>query len=738
MAKSAYQDVDTGTDLSVVYPGAERAVTSQQFSQLRVLFEAALDRSPSERREWLREACNGDGRLLDGVERLLAADALAESGHTLSPCAIDSVTASESASVFISRRIGQYTTLKELGRGGMGVVYLGKRVDNVFSTPVAIKVLRPETKDAGLHRRFDQEREIVARLDHTNIARLLDGGTTEAGLPYAVIEYVDGQPIDVYCDERRLTIAERLALLRTVCGAVEYAHQHLVIHRDLKPSNILVTPTGIVKLLDFGIAKVLDSGSQETLPDQTVGLRPLTLRYASPEQIIGGRISTNTDVYSLGVILYELLTGRHPYLTGELRPHQLIRAVCEETPLAPSEVASTPSERRRLRGELDTIVMTALRKEPDRRYSSVEKFSEDMRRHLSGLPVLAQADSTLYRARKFVGRHRAGVAAAAMILISMAGAVAATSWQARIADEERHRAEDQAAQARTQAELAERQTLEAERYRLQAEREAQFARTQLQLADDRAREAALEREKADRRARSVQAITKALLELEARLPEVPGGSDAGRRAADEAQRGLLALRSEGIAGLTLNRDAEAVSELVKRYETRQANITVITPPGWQFESERPDEYEHGLDRTFAARGTVAYIKNRTARAEGMAALVQDLDVLPYVGKRVRVSATLRSNGVDQYGGLLFRISYIGGAVVGNRRYLPMHGTNDWSRQSVVFDVEDAPTGLRIGFALSGPGAIWADNFSIEVVNASVPLTRVFPSAPVDTDFDVRR
>ena len=729
--------METCTDLSVVYPGAERAVTSQQFSRLRVLFEAAVEKSRAERHKWLHEECRGDIPLLNSVERLLAADAAAEGGFTLTPNGVASASPSESMSAFVGRRIGQYTTLKELGRGGMGVVYLSKRADNVFSTPVAIKVLRPETRDTGLHHRFDQEREIVARLDHTNIARLLDGGTTEEGLPYAVIEYVDGQAIDTYCDERRLTIGERVALLRTVGAAVQYAHQHLVIHRDLKPSNILVTPAGVVKLLDFGIAKVLDSGSDETLPDQTAGLRPLTLRYASPEQITGGRISTSTDVYSLGVILYELLTGCHPYVTEELRPHQLIRAVCEETPLPPSQVARTPSEQRQLRGELDTIVMMALRKEPDRRYSSVEKFSEDLRRHLSGLPVLAQADSALYRARKFVGRHRAGVAAAVMVLLSMAVAIAATSWQARIADQERHRAEEQAGQARVQAERAERQTREAERYRMQAEREAEFARTQLRLADDRAREAALEREKADRRARSVQAITSALLELEARLPDVPGGIEAGRRAADEAQRGLLALRSEGFDALSLSRDTAAASELVKRYEARQASVTVITPPGWRFESEQPDDYEHGLDRTFSTRGTVAYIKNRTARPDGVAALMQDLDVLPYVGKRIRLSALFRSNAIEQSGGLVFGIVYAG-AVLGNRRNLAMHGTNEWSRQSVVFDVEGSPAGLKIGFGLSGPGAIWADSFSIEIVDARTPLTRIFPSAPVDTDFDVRR
>jgi serine/threonine protein kinase len=278
---------------------------------VRDLFAAALDRPSHERLEWLRQRCQGDRPLFDEVERLLAADAMAEDGLTLLPHAFSSEYAQDGVSnVPESRQIGRYTILRELGRGGMSVVHLAKRSDKVFSKPVAIKILRPETRDTGLHRRFDQEREIIASLDHPNIARLLDGGTTDDGLPYAVIEHVDGQPIDTYCDERRLNITERLVLMRAVCGAVQYAHQHLVVHRDLKPSNVLVTPAGTVKLLDFGIAKVLDAGSEGALAGETAGLRPLTLRYASPEQIAGGRISTSSDVYSLGVVLYELLTGQ--------------------------------------------------------------------------------------------------------------------------------------------------------------------------------------------------------------------------------------------------------------------------------------------------------------------------------------------------------------------------------------------------------------------------------------------
>jgi len=725
-------------------------MTPERFSHIRDLFEAALRQPSGQRSAWLLEACHGDEPLHAEVEKLLRADAVAEDGFTLTPRAPLTSTHGPGLPSLESSRIGQYEVLRELGRGGMGVVYLAKRADNVFSKPVAIKVLRPETLGTELRRRFDQEREIVARLDHPNIARLLDGGTTEDGLPYSVIEYVDGQPIDRYCDERHLDVSARLALVRTVCAAVQYAHQHLVIHRDLKPSNILVTPAGTVKLLDFGIAKVLDAGSDDTLMRDTTGGRPLTLAYASPEQIEGGHISTSSDVYSLGVILYELLTGQRPHAMAGALPHQLIHAICEEEPRLPSQAVSLTADggriaeatraklQRRLHGELDTIVMMALRKEPDRRYASVEKFSEDLGRHLSGLPVLAQADSAAYRARKFVGRHRAGVVAALMVFVSMAAAIAGTSWQARVASEEFRRAEAQAAQARLERERAEVKTREAERNWQRAEREAELARNQKRVADERAREVALGREIADRRARSVQSVTAALLAMEATLPDVPGGTEAGRRAVEEVQRNLLALRSEGFTDAALVRNVEAARERAKRYEALQANLTTVTPPGWDFGSDHPDDYEHGLDRTYSAGGAAAYIKSRNAQPRGVATLVQIIDPTPYAGKRIRVTALLRSSGVDQSAGLLFVVAGQGAMPSENSQNLTLHGTNDWGRHAVVFDVPDGTAQMAVGFGLFGPGAVWADDFSITVVETSVPLTRTLPSAPVDPDFDSRK
>jgi serine/threonine protein kinase len=721
----------------VVYREREASMTPERLSRLRELFEAALRQPAGQRSAWLLEACQGDHQLYAETEKLLRADALAEEGFTLEP-RVDSPEPRVE-----SRRIGQYEVLRELGRGGMGVVYLAKRADNVFSKPVAIKVLRAGTLDTEMRRRFDQEREIVARLDHPNIARLLDGGTTDHGLPYSVIEYVDGQPIDVYCDERRLDVSVRVTLLQTVCSAVQYAHQHLVVHRDLKPSNILVTPAGTVKLLDFGIAKVLHPESDETRVRETAGFRPLTLAYASPEQVKGLPVSTGSDVYSLGVILYELLTHQRPHAMAGTLPHQLIQAICDDEPpppslavhLAPGGSKDIPEGnparlRRRLSGELDTIVMMALRKEPARRYNSVEKFSEDLGRHLSGLPVLAEADSALYRARKFVGRHRVGVAASVLVLLSMAAAVVGTSWQARVAQQERQRAEQQAVQARVQSERAERAAaLEADQRRIADERTRE--------AEARRLEAALALEKAGRFARSVQTVTAALLELNASLPDVPGGAELGRRAADTAERSLLALRAEGFADASVNRDAAAAREAVKRYEELKANITTTTPPGWLFNSTDPDEYEHGLDRTYSARGAAAYIKSRAAEANGIALLAQLIEPAPFAGKRVRVTAMLRSSGVRS-GGLMFEVGSESGFGAGNAGNLPLSGSNEWGRHAVVFDVPGDAVSLAIGFALAGPGTVWADNFSIDVVDASTPLTRTLPSAPVDPGFDSRK
>jgi serine/threonine-protein kinase len=354
----------------------------------------------------------------------------------------------------------------------MGNVYLAERADAEFRQQVAIKVVRPGMETEEILGRFSRERQILADLEHPNIAKLLDGGTTPDGLPYLVMEYVGGEPITRYSDHHRLSVNDRLRLFLIVCAAVQHAHRNLVVHRDLKPENILVTEAAIPKLLDFGIAKILappkDAGDVGTT---RTGVRPMSPVYASPEQVTGGVITTSTDVYSLGLLLYELLTGERAQILATLSPAEIERAVCEEQPERPSAAvrplqpraagaeALNPEERaaarsmnpdylrRTLSGDLDNIVMKALNKEPERRYGSVEELSNDIERHLSGFPVQARPETVAYRTAKFVRRHTVGVAAAALVVLSVMAGMAGTLWQARVARQERDRAQAEAATA---------------------------------------------------------------------------------------------------------------------------------------------------------------------------------------------------------------------------------------------------------------------------------------------------
>lgn len=345
----------------------------------------------------------------------------------------------------------------------MGEVYRAFRADDQYRKQVALKVVRTGQDSGVVIARFKNERQILASLEHPNIARLLDGGTTEKGVPYFVMEFIEGQRITDYCDQRRLSIAERIRLFSQVCAAVHYAHQRLIIHRDIKPDNILVTSEGIPKLLDFGIAKIIAADGADGLSNTTAtAFRILTPGYASPEQILGQPMTTASDVYSLGVVLYELLTGRSPYRLPKGAREDIAHAACHGEPQKPSTTvqagnrksdslqagevsavrASSPERlRRQLRGDLDNIVLMALRKEPPRRYASVEQFAEDLRRHLENVPVAARKDTAWYRTSKFVRRHKAGVAAAAMMILLLLCGLIITLREARIARLERSRAE---------------------------------------------------------------------------------------------------------------------------------------------------------------------------------------------------------------------------------------------------------------------------------------------------------
>ncbi|MGH9849481.1 MAG: tetratricopeptide repeat protein [Blastocatellia bacterium] len=431
----------------------------EHWQRIEALFGAVVDRPAAERDTYLTRVCNGDEELRLEVLSLLARD----TSEDLIRDPIAGVALSFTARPkddLTGERIGPYRVTRLVGRGGMGAVYEAERDDEQFRQQVAIKVIKRGMDTDFARDRFLRERQILASLDHPHIARLLDGGATPDGLPYFVMEFVAGEPITDYCRRHRLSVNEKLKLFRKVCSAVQHAHCKLVIHRDLKPSNILITEDGatrLPKLLDFGIAKLLSPDGSQAHTRTETGLRLMTPDYASPEQARGQAVATTTDVYSLGVVLYELLTERRPHEFKTYSPAEIERALCDTEIEEPSKVAGRMTGAgarlsRAFAGDLDNIVLTAMRKEPERRYQSVEHFSEDIQRYLAGMPVLARKDTFGYRSGKFVRRHKAGVAILALLLILV---VAMTVQAARIA-RERDRANQEAAtaQAVTQSLMA--------------------------------------------------------------------------------------------------------------------------------------------------------------------------------------------------------------------------------------------------------------------------------------------
>jgi eukaryotic-like serine/threonine-protein kinase len=431
------------------------------------IIERARALGPRERSEYVRLACGSDETLLSNVLLGLREDA-SQSGFW------DEVAAGESGSHDPSgslegQRLGPYRIVRKLGSGGMGDVYLAERADEEYQQQVAIKLVRSGVFSRQVQGRLRTERQILATLQHPNIARLLDGGRAPDGTPYLVMEYIDGEPIDAYCNRHRLAPEERVALVRTVCSAVHYAHQNLIVHRDLKPNNILITPQGAPKLLDFGIAKLLDTRqSAQTLTVTHAEYRVMTPAHASPEQVRGDVITTSSDIYVLGVLLYELLCGRRPFQLQGASLLEMERIICEQEAPAPSEMtartarespdlladivacrSTTPARLQKyLRGDIDNIVGMAMRKDPERRYSSAEQLAADLERHLNGKPVLASKDTWLYRTRKFVGRHKLAVAASTAAVVTLAAFATITFVQAQriayerdVATAERTRAE---------------------------------------------------------------------------------------------------------------------------------------------------------------------------------------------------------------------------------------------------------------------------------------------------------
>lgn len=389
------------------------------------IFLAAADMPPEEASRFVEHACQGDLTLVAEVEALLASDRLAQGniGRVVEEAAgrFTGDTTRELHSKWIGRRLGPYSIVAEIGRGGMGAVYRAVRADDQYRRSVAIKVMAQSFHTPEALARFRTERQILASLHHPNIAALLDGGQTEDGAPYIVMEYIEGAPLIEYCNRNNLTVPQRLELFRALCSAVQHAHQMLVIHRDIKPGNVLVNNDGVPKLLDFGIAKLLTTDVIPGAISHTHTMqRILTPQYASPEQIRGEQLTTASDIYSLGVLLYELLTSRSPYRTTGKSPVDLGRVVCESEPLrltaAPLE---DPKLRRQLAGDLENIVAMALRKDPERRYQSVQQFSADIGKYLQGLPVSARDETLLYVFTKLVKRNKLASAAFSMLAVSI-------------------------------------------------------------------------------------------------------------------------------------------------------------------------------------------------------------------------------------------------------------------------------------------------------------------------------
>jgi serine/threonine protein kinase len=433
---------------------------AEKWLKIKSIFNEAVDLETGKRSAFLDSVCDDDAEIRTQLEKLLAEDLKDETlfDPFIEPISLTTFTGK------IDQTIGKYHLLKEIGEGGMGSVYLAQRED--LGNKAALKIVKKGMDTADLLRRFQTEQQILANLEHPNIARLLDNGKTDDGLPYYVMEYVEGETLLKFAEKNQLSTRERLEIFRKICSAVQYAHNRLVVHRDLKPSNILITKDNEPKLLDFGIAKVLTPEKSEIKGTATI-LGMMTPNYASPEQLRGETVTTASDIYSLGVILYELLTGILPFNLKQFGLAEMMEVVSTTEPIRPSDVItgrhrdkgkitdggngshleieinpkSEIQNPKSLRGDLDNIILKALKKEPDRRYLSAEQFSEDIRRHLEGLPVKARPDTFGYRTSKFIKRNKLSVAGASLIVLSLVGGIIGTTYQARVAQTERARAE---------------------------------------------------------------------------------------------------------------------------------------------------------------------------------------------------------------------------------------------------------------------------------------------------------
>jgi serine/threonine protein kinase len=566
-------------------------MTPARFQELRRTFEQLSDLPPGERAHSLKEISRRDASLSEELRRMLDA-------HDDTATVLDtSPMLQMRAAVPANTHLGPYQILREVGRGGMGNVYEAIRVDGGFEKRVAIKILRRDAGGSAFLRRFQRERQILARLEHPHIAGIFDGGETADGDPYFVMEFVDGIPITKYAEAHSLGIPAKVDLFLQVCDAVQYAHRNLTIHRDLKPSNILVSSDGSVKLLDFGIAKLI-AGDRDAASDGGAATEAiLTPAYTSPEQIRKEPATTATDVFQLGILLYELLAGVHPFQSAQDLPLNMMRAICEEDPVPPSVAALKDSKQ--LRGDLDTIVLTALRKEPVRRYLTVEQMAADVERYRRGWPVLARGNSAAYRLKKFVRRQWLPLLAGTVVVLSLAAGLLATFYQARNADVARAAAE----RARNQAE---QERIVADRQRRIAEQAQLVAVEQRGVADARTKEAEIEKTREQMRYREVRSLASSLLfDLYDGVRDLAGSSTAKRLIVAKVQHQLELLSAEAGDAIGLERDLAACYE-------RMGELRMDPGSGKAGANAAVESYQKAVDlrRHIAARSDSALADQR--------------------------------------------------------------------------------------------------------------------------------
>lgn len=673
-------------------------IDPERMERVREVFEAASAGRGNACEAVLDAECEGDPALRATVEELIAADGqpqplldsplqvLAEVGGIVPPGSC----------------IGGWRVIRAIGAGGMGAVYLTEPADGSSTARFALKIVRSPLPE--LASRLEHERSILSALEHPNIARLTDGGITSAGLPYFVMEYVDGRPICTYANEQRLGVAGRLKRFRQVCSAVHYLHQHLVVHRDLKPGSILVAADGTVKLVDFGVSKLIEAEAHVGSPVQTLA-GMLTPDYASPEQVLGRPPSTLTDVYSIGLLLDELLAGAGPYASPPAGLHEILRRVCESEPRKPSAACQGPFARQ-LRGELDNIVLKALRKEPERRYASVDQMDEDVGRYLAGQPVRAQGDSAVYRARKFVRRNKLAVALGSLTVFALAGGLMVTVIEADVARRAQVRAEFQARRAATAQESAERQTAEALTQRARAEQNAATAQR--------------ERANAERRLAELTQLARSAVQAYTSTSEESGGSDDAAMLAGTVRDSLLTLRGEGIRmpGMTdlLDQTSADVSssDLIK-------DPSWHVPVGWNASESIPGEYRVGVDHRVVHGGRSSlFLRSLRPEPKGYAVVYQIFSAGGFAGKRVRLAGFLRGERLAGSGAANVLAGDSNGASDATDR-TSIAGTTRWRPFDIVIDVPGRAQSIQLTIVITGAGTLWADDFRFEIVSASIPL-----------------